>query len=170
MAVIAFDEWPLVEVTSIEEELPTPNYTLQTLKALAGEREASKVAWMIGTDQLLVFPEWQNPRQILEHASLVVLPRPEFTAENTLEIAQKVATSLGFSVTVDAKNNRIDLDGGGSIFVMPEAPRSVSSTEVRRLASESLTKLDGLVPRAVVDYIAELALYQQFHDDDKAKT
>jgi len=165
MAVIAFDEWPLVDVTSLEEELPSPNFTYQTLEALAGDLTSAKVGWMIGADQLAAFLHWKNPRRILELASLVVLPRPAATSTDTLEMAQSVATGLGFSVSVDAKNLRVDLDGGGSIYVMPRAPRSVSSTEIRRLAAESLKKLDGLIAQPVIDYIADLGLYQHFAED-----
>ena len=167
MAVVAFDEWPMVDVSSIEEELPTPNYTFATLEALLVDHPSSKLGWMIGADQLATLPEWKNPRRILELASLVVLPRPAMSPGSTLELAKRVVTALGFGVTVDADGLRLDLDGGESVYVMEHAPKSLSSTEVRRLASEGLKKLEGFVAAPVIDYIADLGLYQKFEDSPK---
>lgn len=164
MSVIAFDECPLVDVSSMEEELPTPSYTFQTIEALARDLPASRIGWMIGADQLANFTEWKNAKRILELASLIVLPRPMAKVGDLLNLAQTVATSLGFSVTLDADQHQIDLDGGGSIYVMTKAPVSISSSEVRALAAESLSKLDNMVPRPVIDYIADLGLYQQVLD------
>jgi len=161
MAVVACDEYPNVDVSSIEEDLPSPNYTYLTLEALVSEYPASKIAWMLGADQLVEFPRWKNPRRILELASLVVLPRPAMTPEDTLELSKGVASSLGFSASLDSGEMRLDLDGAGSIYVLDRAPASVSSTEVRRLASESLRKIDGLVTPGVMDYISDIGLYQE---------
>jgi nicotinate-nucleotide adenylyltransferase len=161
MAVVAFDEWPLVDVSSMEEELPTPNYTVQTIEALVGDLPAARIGWMIGADQLANFTEWKNAKRILELTSLIVLPRPAAKIDNTLQLAQTVATSLGFSVTVDSEHQRIDLDGGCSIHVMTKAPASTSSSEVRALAAQSLSKVQNLVPHSVIEYIADLGLYQQ---------
>lgn len=164
MAVVAFDEWPMVDVSSMEEELPAPSYTYRTLEALAADLPPSRVAWMMGADQLAQFMEWEKPRRILELASLIVVPRPDVGGAPSLELARNVATALGFSVNVDVKNMRIDLDGGGSIYVMERAPKSISSSEIRRLAAVGLKKIDGLVPASVVEYIADLGLYQQHPD------
>lgn len=160
MVVVAFDEWPRVDVSSIEEELPAPNYTFQTLEALAAENPGSKLAWMIGADQLASFPKWKNPRRILELASLIVLPRATVSAGDTLDLATQVASSLGYSTRLDGERKRLDLDGAGSIYVMERAPLVVSSTEIRSKAGQSLKNLEGLVAPAVVDYISDLGLYQ----------
>ena len=161
MAVVACDEWPNVDVSSIEEDLPSPNYTYLTLEALVNEYPASKIAWMLGADQLAEFSRWKNPRRILELASLVVLPRPALTPEDTLDLCMGVASSLGFSSSLDSEHMRLELDGAGSIYVLDRAPTSISSTEVRRLASQSLLKIDGLVAPSVIDYISDIGLYQQ---------
>lgn len=160
MAVVAFDEWPSVDVSSIEEELEAPNYTYRTLEALTAEHVGSSIAWMIGADQLASFPGWKNPKAILEVASLIVLPRPAMNPTELLGLSRQVASSLGFSSTVDCVHMRLDLDGAGSIYVMEHAPRSVSSTEVRKLAAGGLQKINGLVSPSVIDYIVDIGLYQ----------
>lgn len=160
MAVVAFDEWPRVEISSIEEELDAPNYTYLTLEALAVENPGSKLAWMIGADQLASFPKWKNPKRILELASLIVLPRATVSAGDILELATQVASILGFSTALNGDRRRLDLDGAGSIYVLDRAPMVISSTEVRKLAGDNLKKIEGLVTPAVAEYIADLGLYQ----------
>ena len=139
MAVVAFDEWPRVEISSIEEELEAPNYTYLTLEALAVENPGSKLAWMIGADQL---------------------PRATVSAGDILELATQVASILGFSTALNGDRRRLDLDGAGSIYVLDRAPMVISSTEVRKLAGDNLKKIEGLVTPAVAEYIADLGLYQ----------
>ncbi len=160
MAVIAFDEWPRVEVSSVEEELPAPNYTYATLQALKTEHPGSHLAWMIGADQLEGFHHWKNPRIILELASLIVLPRPSLSRRIVIDSARELASKLGFSSAFDAHAGRLDLDGGGSIYVMEQTPQSESSTEIRALAARDIKKIEGKVARPVIDYIVDLELYQ----------
>jgi nicotinate-nucleotide adenylyltransferase len=160
MVVVAFDEWPGVDVSSVEEELAAPNYTYLTLERFAQENPGSKLAWMIGADQLQAFPTWKNPAQILETASLIVLPRLNMAAGDLLELATNVASKLGFRTTVDRDNQRVDLDGAGSIYVMNRMPRTVSSSEIRKMAARNLKDIDAMVAPAVVDYISDLGLYQ----------
>lgn len=160
MVVVAFDEWPGVDVSSIEEELATPNYTYLTLERLAQDNPGSQLAWMIGADQLQSFPTWKNPAKILELASLVVLPRLSMAGGDLLELATGVASKLGFRTTVDKEAMRVDLDGGCSIYVMGQMPRTISSSEIRKLAAKNLKDIDTLVAPAVVDYISDLGLYQ----------
>ncbi len=160
MAVIAFDEWPRVEVSSVEEGLPTPNYTYVTLEALKSENPASSLAWMIGADQLQQFLTWKNPRRILEIASLIVLPRPALCQKELMDLAKDLASKLGFSFSFDADAGRLDLDGGGSIYVMQQAPQTESSGEIRELAAKDLKALKGRVVPSVIDYIVDLELYQ----------
>lgn len=160
MVVVAFDEWPSVDVSSIEEEMPTPNYTYLTLERLAQENPGSRLAWMIGADQLKSFPTWKNPKRILELASLVVLPRLNMAGGDLLEMATSVASSLGFSTSVNRDEMRVDVDGGCSIYVMRRMPQTVSSSEIRKMASQNLKQIESMVAPAVVEYIADLGLYQ----------
>jgi nicotinate-nucleotide adenylyltransferase len=161
MSVIAFDEWPTVHVSAIEEELGVPSYTHATLEALALENPGSSLAWMIGADQLENFLRWRQPKKILELASLIILPRPANTTLDILEMATNAAMSLGFSSAVDESKMRLDLDGAHSIYVLGKAPTSVSSTEIRKLAAVDLQKISDKVPSIIMDYIADIGLYQQ---------
>jgi nicotinate-nucleotide adenylyltransferase len=161
MSVVAFDEWPMVNVSSIEEELAVPSYTHATLLALSEENPGSSIAWMIGADQLAKFLCWSHPRKVLELASLIILPRPAISPVDILELSKSVASSLGFSTTWNQANQRLDLDGAHSIFIMEKCPTSISSTEIRKLAATDLQTISGKVPPAIMEYISDIGLYQE---------
>lgn len=160
MCVVAFDEWERVQVSSLEEDLEAPSYTIKTLRDLRSEYPTARIAWMIGADQLTNFPSWLEPKAILETASLVILPRPGQTKEDVVELAAKTASSLGFKTSIDRAEGVVLLDGAHMIFVLTDAPKTVSSTDIReRVAMSGAASLDGLVDANISAYIEDLELY-----------
>src|SRR5262249_26091824 len=87
--------------------------------------------FLIGADQLVSFSSWKEPEAVLGLARLGVATRPGHRAH--------------------ADDPRIEL------FEMP--PVDVSSSEVRRRIAAG-EPIDSLVPPAVAELIAELALYR----------
>ncbi len=166
MCVVAFDEWQNVQVSALEEDLGEPSYTVRTLRDLRAEYPSAKLAWMIGADQLVQFHNWHEPREILEMASLVVLPRPGQVKGDLLETAGKLATSLGFSISTDPEALLIKLDGGNAIFVLEENPASASSTELRTLLNAKDPGLENFLCPAVLDYIDDVGLYGFDHNEE----
>jgi nicotinic acid mononucleotide adenylyltransferase len=53
---------------------------------------------------------------------------------------------------------------------MTKAPASISSSQVRALAAQSLSKVQNLVPHSVIEYITDLGLYQQVVDQSYLTT
>jgi nicotinate-nucleotide adenylyltransferase len=160
MCVIAFDKCERVQVSAIEESLDIPNYTIDTLMELRSEYPLSKLAWAIGADQLNVFADWKEPTKILELASLVVLPRPHQVQKDLLEEALGLASRLGFTASIDAAEGVILLHGAGAVFVLPEAPRTVSSTDAREKIKSDPSAAKELLSPEVLEYVSELNLYQ----------
>jgi nicotinate-nucleotide adenylyltransferase len=159
MCVVAFDEFSYVDVSSIEEDLDAPSYTIQTLKALRSENPELKVAWMIGADQLDNFPRWKSPREILELAALIVLPRKSVPMSDLVSRARDVIREVGCGEgRVDG--NVVEFGAGGRVIVLHRAPMDVSSTGVRQIAARDIRQAAALVPASVVDYIVDLELYQ----------
>ncbi len=68
-----------VEVSELEGELSTPNYTVNTLEALLKvapkSHSGSKLAITMGADQFLAFETWHRPDRIVELADLILVPR-----------------------------------------------------------------------------------------------
>lgn len=66
---------PRALVSDIEGTLPTPNYTITTLKAIAERHPEERLGLLIGQDQVAAFAKWRAPGAILKLASLVILAR-----------------------------------------------------------------------------------------------
>jgi nicotinate-nucleotide adenylyltransferase len=160
MCVVAFDEWEHVQVSSLEEDLEAPSYTIKTLRDLRGEYPTARLAWMIGADQLQHFTSWLEPKAILELASLVVVPRPDQAKTDLIDKAAQVATSLGFKVSIDRSEGVILLDGAGVIYILNDAPANISSSAVRQaVANGGVGALNDSVDANIAAYIEDLELY-----------
>ena len=110
-----------------------PSYTGQTLVGLHRQYHGSELFLIIGMDSLADLPKWKDPEPILEHAQLLVVPRPG----NGSAPPDMVA---------------------GKCRVIPFAETALSSTEVRdRIARGA--RISELVPAPVETLIHERHIY-----------
>jgi nicotinate-nucleotide adenylyltransferase len=109
------------------------SYTIDTLKFFKSKYE--RLELIIGYDNLLDFPKWKDPSEIIKLASLVVLQR---------------------------KDKRLDLTNRYFDYaVFPETPViEISSTEIRQRVKNNLS-IDFLVPDRVKKYIYKNNLYKE---------
>lgn len=127
----AFGWLPGVEVSSIEERLGAPSRTLRTIVALEAEHPDWQLRLLVGSDITGEIEKWHAFEEIERRAPPLVLPRAGSSA------------------------------AGGAPALLPE----VSSTAVRQLLEraargEPVTgELGELVPKTVLEHIAEHALY-----------
>lgn len=64
---------PAVRVETIEADLPTPSFTVQTLAALSARHPSARLRLVIGADVLPQTPSWRDWARIeAEHAPIVV--------------------------------------------------------------------------------------------------
>ena len=70
------DYFPVLKASTIEFNLPQPNYTVDTLVQL-GEKYGDKYHFslLMGEDNLKSFHKWKNYEVILEHHDIYVYPR-----------------------------------------------------------------------------------------------
>ena len=70
------DNFPKLKASTIEFNLPQPNYTVDTLVHL-GEKYGDKYHFslLMGEDNLKSFHKWKNYEVILEHHDIYVYPR-----------------------------------------------------------------------------------------------
>lgn len=64
-------------ISSIEEHMPTPNFTIYTLYKLKEIYTTKRLALLIGEDQFRTFPRWFEPKQILSISDLIVIKRKD---------------------------------------------------------------------------------------------
>lgn len=76
MARIAFEHLGgHVHVLSIEQELPQPSYTWQTLQHLRELYPASELVLLIGSDLVEELPRWHNSEALQRDFPIYVIPR-----------------------------------------------------------------------------------------------
>lgn len=130
MAGRAFGWLPGVEVSSIEQRLGAPSRTLRTIQALEAEHPEWALRLLVGSDITGEIEKWHAFEEIERRAPPLVLER------------------AGRELRAPA--------------LLPE----VSSTEVRTLLGRARAgepfapELAALVPRRVLDYVAENGLYR----------
>jgi len=166
MCKLAFEDvkWQArVSISSIEESLPTPNFSLATLEVMQRQNPDARLALLMGQDQLITFPQWRNPLSILDLADLIVMRRDSTElgyrgqlSHNTKEIA----TQLGVKLKWDSSHTRAEVDGKKhSIHLVNEQISLAESGLIRGFLLSSHPLPDGWLPAPVATYINENALY-----------
>lgn len=127
-----------MRVERIELDRGGPSYTVDTLRALAGD--GTELSLVVGTDALADFARWREPRGILELATLLIAQRPGAPAPD-----------LG----------RLRELSSGARLRMLEAPLvDLSSHELRDFARRG-GSLRYLVPEPAWRYMVDRGLYGQ---------
>ncbi|WP_373071635.1 nicotinate (nicotinamide) nucleotide adenylyltransferase [Zeaxanthinibacter enoshimensis] len=76
MVTEAIQEYPKLKVSTIEFDLPQPNYTVDTLVHLGEKYDKDhEFSLLMGEDNLKSFHKWKNYEAILEQCELFVYPR-----------------------------------------------------------------------------------------------
>ena len=133
MLKLAFRSIDHIQVSNLEQTLPHPSYTLQTIEHLQREYPGSIFYLCLGEDSLRDFHKWYQYKKILDKVNLLVAKRPEI---NTTEVAPEILEK--------------------TIFIKHE-PVSVSSTEIRQTNGHEANDL----PPSVADYIKKHNLYRE---------
>jgi len=125
-----------VWVSRIEEDLPHPNITLNTVKAIKGIKRAhddnrDKVAVAIGSDLLHGLDEWTGWDEVLALAKVVVVGR----------------TGAGHA------------DHDYELYQYPVELSAISSSQIRGQVRRE-KDITGLVPTSVKQYIERKGLYR----------
>ncbi|RME28353.1 MAG: nicotinate (nicotinamide) nucleotide adenylyltransferase [Candidatus Zixiibacteriota bacterium] len=135
-AALSDEDW--AEVSTIERELPQPNYSLETVRALKRQHPDTTFAFLIGADQLPRFRFWHKPLELLAEVPLLVGSRPG---------------------TDTAADSELPTD---RVIIIPTTPVDISATSVRQQIRQGITEeaLGRLVPPRVAEYILKRKLYR----------
>jgi nicotinate-nucleotide adenylyltransferase len=135
---------PRFAVSSVDGPRPdgAPNYTVDTLAALAREAPAATLFVLTGADSFLTLRNWRSPAQLLALAEWIVVSRPEFPLSEP-QLAPLALTA--------AQRSRVHL--------LTTVHEDVSSTELRQRLHTG-DPCPGLLPVAVADYIQTHRLYR----------
>lgn len=143
----------------IELSLPSPSYTVRTLRELRREYPNSPLYFLIGYDSLYNLASWYEWQQLTDYCHLVVMKR------NSDEL--KLSPMLNEFVDARREHSPETLSQRthGNIYFANTALQPVSSTEIRDSvydagASVRPAMVEQWLEPAVIDYIYENKLYQ----------
>jgi nicotinate-nucleotide adenylyltransferase len=142
MLELAIAGHPAFRVDRIEKERAEPSFTAVTLEQLRARHPKHEFFLLLGSDCLPDLPGWYEPRTVIAHASLVVVPRPGVM----LWTAMRLATAMG----VDVSTVRLQFVACPMI--------EIASRELRRAITDGMS-IRYMVPRSVEEYIREHKLY-----------
>jgi len=91
MVRVALEEYPKLKASTIEFDLPQPNYTVNTLAHLKEKYPHQDFCLIMGEDNLKSFHKWKNYELILERYAIYVYPRISTgTVESQFEGHKKI--------------------------------------------------------------------------------
>jgi nicotinate-nucleotide adenylyltransferase len=135
MLKFAFKSIENIRISDLENRLPSPSYTLQTISYLQNNNPGALFYLCIGQDSLESFTSWHQYKSILDRITLIVAERPGY---NKKDIPEELMEK---SIFTDHK------------------PVKVSSTKIRKLAGYNLN-FEGDLPDSVLEYIEKHNLYR----------
>lgn len=137
MARLATQSNPRLVVDDIETTLPTPSYTVNTIRAIQQRRPTDTLYIIMGADNLPALPRWREAEYLFANCQFIIYPR-QFEQD-------REATPLPPTA---------------KIKILPPTTEllDISSTQIRELIANG-QPFAHLVPPAVGNYIANNKLY-----------
>ncbi len=146
-----------ITIDPLEGQLPEPNYTLTTLKAL--EERQAKARWglLMGRYQIASFAAWHQPRQIAEMATLIVADRDQ---DDELDpLVQQLGQKLGL---IPERRGATAWQWKGlstGIYWLTGCVSAAASRNIRTDVAAALKS--GWISPEVARYINDQGLYRQ---------
>jgi len=112
---------PRLRAEDIECSLPRPSYTIATLDALRQRHPTHDFVLLMGSDNFLGLPRWQESARLLAEVDIYVYPRPGYPSPDLTPFprAQVMTASL---LDISATFIRESLRAGRSIrYLVPAA-------------------------------------------------
>ena len=75
----AIDGRSKMSICTVEWDMPTPSYTIDTLKKLSERYPDTVFSIIMGADNLQIIERWKSFEEILETYKIFVYPRPNIT-------------------------------------------------------------------------------------------
>lgn len=152
MLVLAGADKDGYECSTIEEELPKPSYTIDTLRALRKQYQADcRLYFMIGADAFLDILTWKSYGEILTSVNIILSKREGYRAAELYILFAK----LGYTKSANSWRGK---DEKKNIFILDKTPVNQSSSTIRaRIAKNE--SVQRLLPESVLAYIQKNGLY-----------
>ena len=134
MAELAIEGSTKLKACAEEFDLPSPNYTINTLNHFKKKSPEHQFTLLMGQDNMAYFDRWKEHDQILDQFHLFVYPRSQ---------SDKIPSRL-------LKHPKINYFNASLL--------EVSATEIRN-AIKNKKSLTNLIPPKIEDYLQKFNLY-----------
>lgn len=141
MTRLAVEEYPFLEVSTLEIDRKGKSYTADTLTTL--KEQYNRLVFILGADSYMALEGWYHPEIIFKKAEIACAYRDGIDRTVLEEIAEKYKRQY---------------NGVSHILGMPDT--DISSTDIRRMISQD-EDVKGLVPDIVMTYIKDNKLYEE---------
>lgn len=155
MLELATGQHQVLSVEAIEGRLPSPNYSVVTLRHFFNR--GITCVFLVGADAIAGFSRWHRWQEISQIAHLVVVNRPSAP----LSISSEVLASFGGKlVDLDRIKQQLNqpVQSAGMLTALEISPHPASSTAIRNNLLQ--TGQSNHLSEAVSQYILEKALYK----------
>ncbi|MBT0586529.1 nicotinate-nucleotide adenylyltransferase [Alteromonas oceanisediminis] len=158
-----YQPYPSLRVDDTELHLPTPSFSVQTLRYFRQLYPFASVLFIMGEDSLKSLPQWHEWREISSLAHVVVLRRQDTS------VAYDPNSELGrwLEQVKTTQKSQLFAQTAGKVFFAETPLLDVSSTQIRHELACAATSIDCVerikqwLPKRVLDYIQQHNLYQQ---------
>mgnify|MGYP000465868642 CR=1 FL=1 len=140
----------------IEEKLPVPSYTIDTMRYLLSRDDGTvNYSFIIGIDAFADLLSWKEYRQLLTLVHLIVARRKGFHRKSALDM---IMVQLGYCS--NPAGTRWEAKSGlKDIFFLDSQPDDISSSRIRSKLRSGAREVSGLCPE-VLQYIQRNGLYR----------
>ncbi len=142
-----------VQVSLIEQELPLPSYTLNTVEALIERYGRHRYFLIIGADSLIDLPHWHRAPELLALVSLLVVKRDNIEAT----AIEQTLRSLNPTFTFVPHQDKWIGNEGITVEYLTDVQFPVSSSAIRDALCRGTAA--AMLPPAVLAYIQQHHLY-----------
>ncbi len=149
--------------TAIERELPTPSYTIDTLRAIRGRfPAATDFFFIIGADAFLDLLSWKSYEEILRCVTIIIAVRQGYCVKLLIEFLKRLKYA-------DKGNFWQGKEGCREIIMLRTIPDAYSSTAIRAKIGKGIFP-EKEIPGGVIEYIKEHNLYQSNKAENQHRT
>jgi nicotinate-nucleotide adenylyltransferase len=106
MAQIATNKIDNVNPSKAEQDLPTPNYTIDTLNHISEKYKNYEFSLIIGQDNFEKFNSWKSHERIIENYKILIYPRIGTDKKPEIGILKNIVHLEGATVDVSSSEVR----------------------------------------------------------------
>lgn len=153
---LAITNLPYIICNRLESCRNGPSYTYDTLAVYAEAHDASKLFFLLGSQDFQLLRSWHRGLEIIDNCNLVIAPRGEFSFSRFKE----VVADFWSEATSDKKAEKylppachcIKLHDKTRLFYLPIPWLDISASRIRELWLDG-QNIDFLMPQASLDFL-----------------